>query len=279
MLGRGMVVTDLDGTLFQRDRRVSPRNLQVLEELGRDGVLRVIATGRNLYSARKVLADSFPVDYLLFSSGAGIMEWPIQRLLRAVSMSREQVERALELLAGRELDFMLHQPIPENHRFSYFRHSGRENPDFEARLAVYAEFAVPADMARPPEGPACQFVVVEPPDAEPSAYYDLRARLPGHTVIRSTSPLDGRSRWIEIFSPQVSKSQAAAWLAGERKIVRDRVLAVGNDYNDLDLLEWAPKACLVDGSPPELGEHFAVISGNGDADFAAAVDAWRHDTL
>jgi hypothetical protein len=274
-----MVVTDLDGTLFQRDRRASSRNLQVLEELGRDGVLRVIATGRNLYSARKVLADSFPVDYLLFSSGAGIMEWPGQRLLRAVSMNGDQVEHTLALLAGRELDFMLHRPIPENHHFSYFRRSALQNPDFEARLAVYAEFAVPADIARPPEGPACQFVVVEPPDREPSAYHDLRARLPGLTVIRSTSPLDGRSRWIEIFSPQVSKSLAAAWLARERKIERDEVLAVGNDYNDLDLLEWAPKACLVGGSPPELGERFAVISGNGDADFAAAVDAWRKGLL
>lgn len=279
MLGQGMVVTDLDGTLFQRDRRVSARNLQVLEELGHDGILRVIATGRNLYSARKVLTEGFPVDYLLFSSGAGIMEWSGQRLLRAVSMSREQVVRALALLAGRELDFMLHQPIPENHRFSYFRRSARENPDFEARLAVYADFAVPGDIARPPEGPACQFLIVEPPDAEPSIYYDLRARLPGLAVIRSTSPLDGRSRWIEIFSPRVSKSQAAAWLAAERKIERDEVLAVGNDYNDLDLLEWAPRACLVEGSPPELAERFAVISGNGDADFAAAVESWREGTL
>jgi hydroxymethylpyrimidine pyrophosphatase-like HAD family hydrolase len=274
-----MVVTDLDGTLFQRDRRVSPRNLQALEELGRDGVLRAIATGRNLHSARKVLTDGFPVDYLLFSSGAGIMEWSSQKLLRAVSMSREQVERALALLAGMELDFMLHQPIPENHHFSFFRHSARENPDFEARLAVYAQFAVPGDIARPPDGPACQFVVVEPPDVEPSVYDELRARLAGLTVIRSTSPLDGRSRWLEIFSPQVSKSQAAAWVAGERKIERDRVLAVGNDYNDLDLLEWAPKAYLVGGSPPDLKERFAVISGNGDADFAAAVDAWRQGAM
>jgi hydroxymethylpyrimidine pyrophosphatase-like HAD family hydrolase len=279
MHGRGMVVTDLDGTLFQGERRASPSNLRALEELGRDGVLRVIATGRNLYSARRVLPDGFPVDYLLFSSGAGVMEWRGQRLLRAVSMSGEQVERTFAVLADRGLDFMLHQPIPESHRYFYYRLSARENPDFEARMAIYAEFAVPGDIARPPGGPACQFVVVEPPETEPSAYQGLRAALSGLTVIRTTSPLDGRSRWIEVFSPQVSKSQAAAWLARERHIERDEVLAVGNDYNDLDLLEWAPRACLVGGSPPELGERFTVISGHAEADFAAAVDAWRKGAL
>ena len=100
-----MVVTDLDGTLFQRDRRPSPRNLRTLVELGRRGRLRVIATGRNLFSARKVLPPDFPVDYLLFSSGAGIMDWPAQELLRSVTMGREEVDRAFRALAARRLDF------------------------------------------------------------------------------------------------------------------------------------------------------------------------------
>jgi len=95
-----MVVTDLDGTLFQRDRRPSPRNLRTLVKLGRRGRLRVIATGRNLFSARKVLPLDFPVDYLLFSSGAGIMDWPAQKLLRAVSMGQAEVDRAFRALAA-----------------------------------------------------------------------------------------------------------------------------------------------------------------------------------
>ena len=68
--------------------------LRYLVELGRRGRLRVIATGRNLFSARKVLPPDFPVDYVLFSSGAGIMDWPAQRLLRSVTMAAAEVARA-----------------------------------------------------------------------------------------------------------------------------------------------------------------------------------------
>ena len=270
-----MVVTDLDGTLFQKDRQVSGRNLRTLEELGRQGVVRAIATGRNLYSARRVLPPEFPVDYVLFSSGAGAMDWPTQTLLRAVSMEPADVTRTLEVLSRRTLDFMLHRPIPDNHLFWYYG-SGGDNPDFEARKAIYAEFASPGDPSQPPDGTACQFVIVEPPGREPSSYEELRSELAGGlTVLRTTSPLDGRSRWIEIFSPLVSKAQAAAWLAGERGISPQRILAVGNDYNDLDLLEWAPRAFVVAGSPPELRERFPVAASGDDSDFAEAVAAWE----
>jgi hydroxymethylpyrimidine pyrophosphatase-like HAD family hydrolase len=275
MHGRSMVVTDLDGTLFQSNHRVSPRNLRTLEELGRDGVLRAIATGRNLYSARKALPEDFPVDYLLFSSGAGVMEWPGQRLLRAISMDPHQARRAFAVLAERGVDFMLHRPIPESHRFLYYKRGLRQNPDFEARLIVYAQFAVAGDIARLPDEPACQLVVVEPPEVQPSAYESLRAELSGFTVIRTTSPLDGCSRWIEIFPPQVSKSQAAAWLARERQVQPDGILAVGNDYNDLDLLQWASKACLVGGCSVELLGRFPLVSRGEEADFAEAVEDWR----
>jgi hydroxymethylpyrimidine pyrophosphatase-like HAD family hydrolase len=278
MKARGMVVTDLDGTLFQSDRKASPRNQQTLAELGARGHLRVIATGRNLYSARKALPLDFPVDYLLFSSGAGVVDWPAQRLLRAVSMSEPEVARAFAALSARNLDFMVHRPIPDNHFFWYYP-SAVPNPDFEARKRVYAPFASPGDRDAPLAGEACQLLAVEPPDRRPSIYEELCAELTGLTVLRATSPLDGRSCWIEVFSARVSKAQAAAWLARERGVDPKRVLAVGNDYNDRDLLEWAAHACVVAGSPPELLARFPVCSSGDDSDFAQAVEAWQRGEL
>ena len=279
-----MVVTDLDGTLFQQrsppsaaNRRASPRNLRTLEELGRRGKLRVIATGRNLFSARKVLPLDFPVDYVLFSSGAGVMDWPAQRLLRAVTMSAEEAARAFQALASRGLDFMVHRPIPENHYFRFYS-TGADNPDFEARKAVYAPFASAGDLREPPPE-ACQLLAVEPAGRRPSAYEGVRAELAGLTVLRSTSPLDGRSCWIEVFPAAASKSKAAAWLAQERGVDPQGVLAVGNDYNDMDLLEWASSSCLVAGSPQELTARFPVSSSVDDSDFAEAVEAWERGGL
>jgi hydroxymethylpyrimidine pyrophosphatase-like HAD family hydrolase len=276
MQSRGMVVTDLDGTLFQRDRRISARNLRTLEELGRLQVLRVVATGRNLYSARKVLDAAFPVDYLIFSSGAGIVDWPLQRLLWKRSMNDGELRAAFLALSRRELDFMVHLPIPENHYFLYYT-TGRPNPDFAARCALYGEFARPGVPARLTLSEACELLAVEAGGgpAGASSYPELVRELPGLRVIRTTSPLDGQSCWIEIFPREVSKALAAAWVAREAGVDHSRVMAVGNDFNDLDLLAWAPNSFVVRGSPEELENRFPVVDSQGESDFAEAVARWR----
>jgi hydroxymethylpyrimidine pyrophosphatase-like HAD family hydrolase len=53
------------------------------------------------------------------------------------------------------------------------------------------------------------------------------------------------------------------------------VLAVGNDYNDLDLLEWAGTPRLAAGAPRELAARFPVASSGDDSDFSAAVEEWE----
>ncbi|MBN1837046.1 MAG: HAD hydrolase family protein [Spirochaetales bacterium] len=319
---RAMVVTDLDGTLFQRQHRVSQANVRTLHRLGERGILRVIATGRNLYSARKVLDPGFPVDFLIFSTGAGVMDWRAQRLIRSVSMRPRGLRRAFHLLRRLRADFMVHRPVPVNHYFVYF-YSGRENPDFHARLGIYREFATPGQDGMLPMRRASQLLAVEPvrasagptppgapagepspadalpcdgPSAtgEPAPEWDpvrpagpppcplfelLRRNLRGLNVVRTTSPLDGRSRWIEVFPPQVLKSLAAAWLAERLRIDRGAVLALGNDFNDLDLLEWAPHGYLVGGAAPELLERFPQVCTGGEEDFSAAVDRWEREVL
>ena len=70
-----MVVTDLDGTLLNPQHQISDKDLQSLKLLGDKNIYRVIATGRSPYSLNKVLPADFPIDYLIFSSGSGIINW------------------------------------------------------------------------------------------------------------------------------------------------------------------------------------------------------------
>ena len=81
-----MVVTDLDGTLLQSDQTISQADWQTLEKLESLGVCRVAATGRNLYKVRLVLNEQSPFDYVIFSSGAGIMDWKKQKMIQAISI-------------------------------------------------------------------------------------------------------------------------------------------------------------------------------------------------
>jgi hydroxymethylpyrimidine pyrophosphatase-like HAD family hydrolase len=98
--------------------------------------------------------------------------------------------------------------------------------------------------------------------------------LPGFNVIQTTSPLDGESTWIEIFPTTVSKSLTAAWLAEELGVDRSRTVAVGNDYNDLDLLEWSASSYVVANAPTDLKSRFPSVASNNDAGVAETVTRW-----
>ena len=79
---------------------------------------------------------------------------------------------------------------------------------------------------------------------------------------------------MEIFAPGVSKSNAVEWLCQSVGINRQQVFAVGNDYNDEDMLHWAAKGFLVENGPVELKPHFEVVASNEAGGVTEAIDRW-----
>ena len=270
----GLVVTDLDGTLLDSTSRLSDANRATLEALGRNGVVRAVATGRSLYSARRVMHEDFPVDYLAFSSGAGIVSWDDGRLLRSLPMDAGIVSRLVARLRGLALDFMVHHAVPDTHCFHFFRSSDR-NRDFDRRIELYDRFAQRGHDGACGGIEVSQFVVIEPPGG--ASHLDLLAReFEDVHVVRTTSPLDHASTWIELFPVGVSKAHASDWLRDRHSIDHGRTIAVGNDYNDLDMLEWARRACVVSNAPETMRSRFEVVGANDEDGFIDAVRPLLH---
>lgn len=261
-----MLVTDLDGTLLDSSSRLSEPNRRALQTLGSAGVVRVVATGRSLYSASQALDADFPIDYLVFSTGAGIVRWSDRELLASYAMTRADAERAIAVLLAAEFDFMVHHGVPDNHHF-HFRKARAENPDFDRRCARYAGFALPWVDPLPHDVVVSQLLVIEPAGAD-SRYEWLRRELPFSNVVLTTSPLDHRSRWLEVFPPSVSKSIASDWLRQRYGLALGAVAAVGNDHNDTDMLEWAGQSYVVANAVAVLKSRHQVVDSNDEHGFA-----------
>jgi len=264
---------DLDGTLLRSDRTFGGPDLEALKMLGDLNVIRAIATGRSLASFDTVIVSDLPVDYIIFSTGAGVMRYPNREIIRKVHLEPHKVSRACAVLNACRLDFMVHRTIPDNHMFAYSRsHDG--NSDFERRIEIYKQFAVPLEDAAGHFGPATQLLAVVPPGNAGYALERIRAEMTDFNVIQTTSPLDGKSTWIEIFPSTVSKSQTAAWLADALGIDRNSIVSVGNDYNDLDLLEWTASSYVVNNAPADIKSRFACVASNNDGGVAEAARCW-----
>ncbi len=272
-LPAGLFITDLDGTLLGSDRRLPDSARTALQGLGRRGIVRGVATGRSLFSFNTVAGPDLPVDFVIFSTGAGVLLHPSGRIVRRVSLENAEVCRAFAALAALGLDIMVQRPIPDSHVFGFKAHR-RSNPDFEHRIALYRNHVFPLDGDIARFGPATQLVAIIPPGEGDRALAAVREHLSDLAVIQTTSPLDGRSMWIEIFPGGVSKSLTAAWLAAKLGIPRCRTAAVGNDFNDLDLLEWTPTRFVVENAPGDLTRRFPVVASNDLGGVGEAIERW-----
>jgi HAD superfamily hydrolase (TIGR01484 family) len=274
----GMLVTDLDGTLLNSRREIGREDRRLLQRLGEEKVLRVVATGRSLYSFGRVLGRETPVDYVIFSTGAGILGFADHRIIRKASLQPSEVGEIARILAEMDLDYMVHRPIPENHYFLY-RSKGTENPDFQRRCRHYEPFCEAADdgFLEKPEGfgSATQFVIIEANGHTPTLYREVKRRLARYSVIRTTSPMDGRSLWVEVFPRSVSKALSAAWLAQQAGIAKSNVVAVGNDHNDADLLAWAGAGFVVANAASGLKKRYPVVASHNENGVSQAVARWR----
>ncbi len=270
-----MVITDLDGTLLQRGSVLDKTDKNTLVQLGDKDIVRVIATGRNLFSAKKVICDDFPIDYLVFSSGGGIVDWKSKELLLKTNLATKDIETILDILLKQSLDFMIHHPIPDNHHFAYLLKS-KDNPDFLRRIELYQDYAYTFDVNKSTiVNQASQFLVIIPNGIAMQKYILIKERLNTLNIIRTTSPLDGKSFWIEILPINVSKAIAGEWIARKEGVDVKDTLSLGNDYNDLDLLNWGGLSFVVANAPELLRKTYPVVSSNNDNGFTEAVGIWK----
>lgn len=278
----GLFVTDLDGTLLTSEKSFNEKDLKALKNLQEQGYATAIATGRSQYSFCTLLdslgmrggESQLAIDYVIFSTGAGVMEYPGEKIVEQQSMAEAEVILVADYLQEQGLDYMIHKSVPDTHHFHYSSQSG-ENPDFERRLQLYSDFATPlpsSGLTTP--GPATEVLCIVPGTAAQRLAVTIKDTFPQYSVILATSPLDGESGWIEIFPKSVSKSSTVERLCSRIGVSRKHTCAVGNDFNDEDLLHWSPNSYLVENGPPRLRKLFKVVASNNDHGVSEAINCW-----
>lgn len=267
-----VVFTDLDGTLLMNDKQISSEDRTSLSRLGELGILRVIATGRNMRKVREVVPDSVPFDYVIFSSGAGIFDWQENRLVEKRNFTQQQAGELVRFFVTHDLSFLVFDAVPENHLFHYF--SGSEYCfDFEAYLKSHAATARLFDSATYRQLPASQFLIVMP--SSERQYSSLKQKLEEQfdfvKIIRSTSQTNPDYIWMEIFPENVSKGHGAATLCSLRGIDRMETIGIGNDYNDIDLLDFTAVSYLTSNAPDPLKNGYKITTDNMNSGVTVAL--------
>lgn len=267
-----LVVTDLDGTFLKNDRTISNKNLQALKLLGEKKIVRAVATGRNLKKVAEVLNNHVPFDYIVYSSGAGLYDWKEKTNIYNQNISIETSAKLLQFFIERKLNFHAFHPSPENHLHWYFR---GENfcEEFERYFDFNRNFASELNVKQLPKTELCQFLVIIKEDDK--LFTEMKNEIESISseirVIRSSSPITKGFIWIEIFHHSVSKGNGVKHICELLNIDKSQTLGLGNDYNDIDLLEFTNYSFLTENAPVEIKHLFPNIVSNENDAFAELI--------
>jgi HAD superfamily hydrolase (TIGR01484 family) len=281
----GLFVTDLDGTLLTDQRGVRAEEMGNLKRLRQENIAVAIATGRSLFSFKRLLDTDATlksgilngVDFVIFSTGAGLLDFESGEILWSHSLGVDDVLDISKYLEELDVNYMVHAPIPETRKFIY-RYRGEGNADFTRRIGLYRDFGVPVDKVSrecvSSFGGATEVLCIEGRERGHVLAEHIAEGLKEFSVIKAISPLDKQSVWIEIFHPHVSKSISVKWLARSIGLEQIHVCGVGNDYNDQDMLDWTSYSYIVQNGPKSMIGSYSVVSSNNDGGVSEAISRW-----
>jgi Cof subfamily protein (haloacid dehalogenase superfamily) len=79
---------------------------------------------------------------------------------------------------------------------------------------------------------------------------------------------------LDILNPEASKGAGLAAVAAEQGLTRDEVMAVGDNFNDLEMLEWAGTGVVMGNADASLreGGRFHTTAANDEDGVAEAIE-------
>ncbi|MCK5785990.1 MAG: HAD-IIB family hydrolase [Candidatus Sabulitectum sp.] len=268
--------TDLDGTLLRDDGSLSARDIAAMASLRKKGCAVVLATGRSPLSLKRCLGDNeLPVDYYVLSSGSGIIN-EAGEVTHSYTLSPK--DTAVIHSAFVELgvtDTSIQGAFPDTHLLHWME--GKHCLDFRKRLAHYRDFSTKIDS---PEISSTEVIGFVQPDQANSIITSLAETLgENYSIVRATSPIDHHTVWIEVFPRGVNKASACETIRDELDIPLEHTAAVGNDWNDLEMLRWAASSFVTGNAPDELLAEFQNTPSNQSNGVAVAVGLWKEALL
>lgn len=274
MLKPKAIIIDLDGTLLNDNKQVSKSDLKTLNRIGESGVIRIIATGRSLFSFNEVLNNDFPIDYLIFDAGAGIMNFRTKEIISSHYINAKDVLKIAIRLDELKIDFQIRDKIPNSHKYSYKKYS-QSNPDFDRVNSIYKSYSKELKNFHNLKD-ATRFICISE-DTEIVRHIETGFRDFG--IIRATSPIDKKSVWMEIYPKNVNKGSSVKWLCNNLNISLKKTIGLGNDYNDIDFLDITGQSFVVDNAPNFLKKKYLKTVSNNESPLTNVIQRYFPKTL
>jgi len=268
-----LLAIDIDGTLLNPQFQISAPDLAALRRARESGIEVVLVTGRR-HTFALPIARMLGFDLWLISSNGAIT-----RSLSGETFHRDLLPASTALKLCSAMHAFRGNTVvtfdTESKGAIVLEHMGELTSSIERWLEKnmdYIEFVIPIEKAITTDPVQAMFCGTIPRMHQALTALGASGLSESITVLRTEYPVRDLSI-VDVLNQGCSKGHALERWANHRGLAREQVMAIGDNYNDIEMLAFAGHPVIMGNASEELrGRGWTVTLSNDQCGVAAAVE-------
>ena len=259
-----LVAIDLDGTLLNSKKELSPRNKETLMKAKAAGIKIVLCTGRPLKAIEVYLEELGLLDhgdYSITFNGGLVQKNESGEIMEKALMPLEDIHELHELAVSLDVPLdvlsdglVLQLPTSLNYRSIY----GELNNLLTFETAQLDQLAT--------DGVYNKAVI-----ALEENYLDEQIKKIPREFYDRYEVIKTRNNLLEFMPKGITKAYGISLLAKDLGINQEEIMTIGDEENDLPMIEYAGLGVAMKNAVPKVKEAAQVITDTNDRDGVAKV--------
>ncbi len=258
-----ILVLDLDGTLTNAKKEITPHTRDTLIKAQEQGLKIVLASGRPTYGIVP-LADELRLGdyegYILSYNGGQIIDWKTKEMMYENVLNPQIYPYLYE--CARKNGFTI---LSYKDEYIVSEDAGNPYVQHEAFLNRMSSITVPCflDVI---DFPVAKCLIVGNPEPLAVLEQEMKVELEGKLNVFRSEPF-----FLELVPNGIDKARSLAVLLDELKMKPEEMIAVGDGFNDLSMIKFAGLGVAMSNAQEVVRQEADYITLSNEEDGVAAV--------
>jgi len=247
-----LIAMDIDGTLLDSQSRLSAENVAAIADASAAGIQIVIVTGRRFHSARWTV-DALPCDFNVIATNGALVKskdgTTLQRHLLPVHIARRVLDATEEFRACAGIIF--DRPRERQVVFEKIDWNGAYVGPYLSRHRDFVAEVAPLTDALDEDPLEVMFLGECDRIARAMKILEALPHANEYTLAQTVYTHRDLSM-LDVLRRGVNKGSALEAWSAYQGIARQEVMALGDNWNDREMLEFAGLPVIMGNCVPEL---------------------------
>lgn len=275
------IAIDIDGTLLNSKSELTEKTKQVLKKASMQGIYIVLTSGRLTESVKKFCSEIGADKYLIAENGASIINLQTNDLEYSKYISKEVVNKVLDVCEENNIYYMVYtnkELIVKNIKhMTMFFYKQNYNPNARINTIIAGRDYINAVTDNFTKLMIC--------DEDRAIYNSIVSKLnkipeidvsPVPHISSKNLEIDGEKKTIEYSYADICAKGTNKWiaikeLAGKLGIKDEEIIAIGDNINDIKMIENAGLGVAMENGSPHVRALADVVAPSNNDDGVAYI--------